>query len=103
MLNFFLHLHKLILYIMLRLKEVCKEKGVTLNDLSAKLGISQPSISGFATGRINPSLETLVKIADVLGVRVGELFDEPERKDTKEIICPHCGAVVFRISGVEAV
>ena len=35
----------------LRIKEICRDKGITLNDLAEKIGVSQPSISGIATGQ----------------------------------------------------
>ena len=59
----------------LRIKEICREKGITLNDLAVKIGISQPSISGISTGRIKPSFETLEKLSTALGVPVGTLFE----------------------------
>lgn len=58
----------------LRIKEICKEKGLTLNALAEKIGISQPSISGIATGKQKPSFDTLDKLAEALGVEVSELF-----------------------------
>ncbi len=59
----------------LRIKELCREKGITLNDLAAKIGVSQPSISGMSTGRIKPSFETLEKLSTALDVPVGVLFE----------------------------
>ena len=38
----------------------------------------------------NPTVETLNKIADALGVPVTELFEQP-RHDTTQLTCPHCG------------
>lgn len=39
-----------------------KEKGVTQGELAKKIGISQPTISHFITGRRKPLLETAQKI-----------------------------------------
>lgn len=72
----------------LRVKEICKEKSITLNDLAEKIGVSQPSISGIATGRQKPSFDTLEKLATALNVPVSELFDTPKGG---VITCPHCG------------
>lgn len=58
----------------LRIKELCKEKGITLNTLAVRIGVTQPSISGLATGKIKPSLDTLEKLSQALNVEVGELF-----------------------------
>ena len=59
--------------IQLRIKELCKEKGITLNQLAEKIGISQPSISGIATGKQKPAFDTLEKMADALEVTPAEL------------------------------
>ena len=60
--------------IQLRIKELCKEKGITLNQLAEKIGISQPSISGIATGKQKPAFDTLEKMADALEVTPAELL-----------------------------
>lgn len=77
--------------IVLRLKELCKAKGITLNQLAERIGISQPSISGIATGKQKPSFDTLEKLATALGVSVSELFAPAP---TNCITCPKCGAVL---------
>lgn len=61
----------------LRIKEVCKEKGVKIMDLSTMIGVSQTNTSNIINGKVNPSLETLEKIASALNVRITELFKEP--------------------------
>ena len=58
--------------IQLRIKELCKEKGITLNQLAEKIGISQPSISGIATGKQKPAFDTLEKMARSEERRVGK-------------------------------
>lgn len=75
----------------LRIKEICKLKGITLNDLAERVGISQPSISGISTGKQKPSFDTLEKLADALNVSPAELF-APQPSNT--ITCPHCGTVL---------
>lgn len=59
---------------MLRIKEICKEKGITLQDLSDRLGINYQSLHSAMTG--NPKLETLQNIAEKLDVPITELFEE---------------------------
>lgn len=73
----------------LRIKELCKEREITLNELAKQIGVTQPSISGLATGKLKPSLDTIEKLCEALDVEVGELF-VPRNKD--EIICPKCGS-----------
>ena len=77
--------------IQLRIKELCKEKGITLNQLAEKIGISQPSISGIATGKQKPAFDTLEKMADALEVTPAELFAS---QPTNTITCPHCGKLI---------
>lgn len=60
----------------LRLKEILKEKRLTLNGLSEKTGISASNLSNYCSGNISPTLETLQKIANALNVDVTELFKE---------------------------
>lgn len=56
----------------MRIKDVCKEKGITVSQLAEKMGIKQESLSRAING--NPTLETLEKIANALGVDITELF-----------------------------
>jgi transcriptional regulator with XRE-family HTH domain len=72
---------------MFRIKEICKEKGITLQDLSKKLGINYQSVHAIMTG--NPTVDTLQKLANVLEVQITELFEPPQ---TDVINCPNCGA-----------
>ena len=56
----------------LSVKEVCKEKGLTIQDLADKMEMKRESLSRAING--NPTLETLEKIASALDVDVPELF-----------------------------
>lgn len=58
----------------MRIKEVIKDKGMTVSSLAEKMGIKQESLSRAING--NPTLETIDKIACHLGVEVWELFTE---------------------------
>ena len=68
----------------LRVKEICKEKGITIQELADNMEMKRESLSR------NPTLETLEKIATALGVNITELFDQP-KNNTTGITCPHCG------------
>ena len=70
----------------LRVKEVCKEKGIMLKDVAKKLSITEVGLSKSLNG--NPPINRLEEIADALGVPVTELFDQPA---TDIINCPNCG------------
>lgn len=62
----------------LRIKQICKEKKMTLQELASIVGISLNSISGLATGKQKPSFDTLEKLANALNVEVSELFAPKE-------------------------
>ena len=65
---------------MLRIKEVLKEKGITLKDLAIMLGITNVALSRIVNG--NTTIETLRKIAYVLDVDVRDLI-EPTKSTFK--------------------
>lgn len=60
------------------IKEVLKEKGIPQKALQEALGVTQATISYIVNGKTNPSLETLQKIAEFLGVPVWRLLTSPE-------------------------
>ena len=75
------------MYMQLRVKEILKERGLSQKDLAGKMGVAEISLSRSING--NPSMDTLIKIAEALEVEMGELFSA---KSKDEIICPKCGA-----------
>ena len=68
---------------MLRVKEICKEKGITQKILAERLGIGEPALSRIANGR-NTTTDTLKRVSLALGVTIPELF--VEKKDVKLMI-----------------
>lgn len=54
-------------------KKCRKEKGLTQMELAEKGGLRQPQISRLEAGVHSPSLKTLEKIANALGIAVGDL------------------------------
>lgn len=77
-----------------RVKEICKEKRILFKDLATAVGVSDVSLRQSLQG--NPTVGTLKKIADVLGVEFLELF---EPSPTDAIICPHCGKAIRIVKG----
>ena len=72
----------------MRIKELCKERGITQEDLARRLGIRPSSLSQ-AISRNRLSADYLERIADALNVDVGELYEH----DTT-LVCPHCGRII---------
>ena len=66
----------------IRIKELREEFGLTQKELAAKIGNVQRNISNWENGSSEPDCETLVRLADDFGVTMDELFgrnEEPER------------------------
>lgn len=57
-----------------KMRDYRKQKGWTLKDLAKKTGVTSISIGRYETGKREPNLTTLVKIADVLEVTVDDLL-----------------------------
>ena len=57
-----------------RIKVVLAEQGRTNKWLSEKLGKNAATVSRWCTNDMQPSLETLVEISDVLKINVRELL-----------------------------
>ena len=64
-----------------RILELCKEAGINQTELAEKIGLSRVGLSKAIKG--NPTIGTLEKIADALGVPVTELF---EKSNTGDIV-----------------
>ena len=77
----------------MRIKQAIKESGSSVGELAQKMGVSRQTISRQINGA-NITVETVQKIADALGVPVGQLFDQKPQTtnaDHNVITCPHCG------------
>lgn len=72
---------------MLRVKEIAKQKGLTVAQIAEKTDMLAPALSRIINGG-NTTTETLQKIATALNVPISELFEQPAA-DT--ITCPNCG------------
>ena len=57
----------------LRIKELCKEKHITMKELAERLGVSLVALSQSVNG--NPTLSRLQEVADALGVDILDLFE----------------------------
>ena len=80
----------------LRVKEVIKAKGLTMQQVADELGITRDTLTRNING--NPTIETLEKIAKTLGVSVSDLLNEEKPEDQNTITCPNCGKK-FKMEG----
>lgn len=56
----------------LRVKDICKENGITIGELADRMKMVRESLSRAING--NPTLDTLERIATALNVPITELF-----------------------------
>lgn len=54
-------------------------RGLSQNRLLGDAGLTQGQVSAIERGRANPTMESVERIARVLGVEVDALFAKPER------------------------
>lgn len=75
----------------MRIKEVIKEKGLTVGIVATRMGVVSQALSRVING--NPTVDMLERVAKAIGVPITDLFDRPA--DTEATgTCPHCGKPV---------
>jgi transcriptional regulator with XRE-family HTH domain len=83
----------------LRIKEVIKEKGMTVQTLADKMGINRVGLSNHING--NPSVAVLEKIAAALEVPIQELFEKEKNENINGYI--EIENEVFKITSLQDV
>ena len=68
-----------------KVKELCREKGMTIKQLAEKMDIAPESLSRAING--NPQLSTIRKIAEALDVSVTNLFDRSDDELRAIVVC----------------
>ena len=68
----------------LRVKDIIKEKGLTMQEVSDRIGIVRDTLTRQINS--NPTVETLQRIADALEVTVPELFTSQSSSDFTALI-----------------
>lgn len=61
-----------------RLRAARQARGLTLETVAATTGVTKGFLSRLERDDVSPSVASLVAVCEVVGVRVGELFDPPE-------------------------
>jgi transcriptional regulator with XRE-family HTH domain len=75
----------------MRVKEICREKGITLKQLAERMGVPPESLSRAISDKGNPTLSTMRNIAEALGVPIVNLLEAPASGNLK---CPNCLATL---------
>ena len=95
-----------------RLRESRIKKGLKQNELSGLTGLRPATISAYEStkkdSRATPSIESLVKISEVLGVSIDYLCGLSEQEGTRDIVQEYLEAIantmeIFQYPGEESV
>lgn len=71
----------------IRIGELCKERGITVNKLSIISGITQSTLNNIVSGRNNSlTVSTLKKICDGLEISVIDFFNSDSFKNLEQEI-----------------
>jgi transcriptional regulator with XRE-family HTH domain len=83
-----------------RLRRLRERRGVTLNELAAKTGISKSTLSRLESGQRKPSLELLLPLADVHHLPLDELVGAPRVGDPRVHLAPRTrnGRLVYPLT-----
>ena len=83
-----------------RLRRLRERRGVTLNELAAKTGISKSTLSRLESGQRKPSLELLLPLADVHHLPLDELVGAPRVGDPRVHLPPRTrnGRLVYPLT-----
>ena len=77
----------------MNISKVIKKYGKTIQDVADAMGKSRSTIANTIAN--NPTIDTLRKIADVLGCDVVEFFDDERTQEPPYITCPNCGKKII--------
>jgi DNA-binding XRE family transcriptional regulator len=58
-----------------RIRELRKQKGLTIRDLAKELGLTEAAVSRYENGHATPTLDNAVSIAKVLDTNVNDLLE----------------------------
>jgi transcriptional regulator with XRE-family HTH domain len=66
-----------------RMRELRKQKGLTLVEIAEKTGVAQATLSRIETGVMIGTIESHAKIAEVIGVGLPELYQDIDDRASK--------------------
>lgn len=64
------------------IKRFREEKNISQSEIAEKLSVTRQAVSNWETGKTEPDIDTLHKIADILGVSIEELIYGERREMT---------------------
>jgi len=63
------------------IKKLREERGMTQDELAEKLNVTRQAVSNWETGKTQPDIETLTKLAEIFDVSVERIIYGSERKE----------------------
>jgi transcriptional regulator with XRE-family HTH domain len=63
------------------IKKLREEKGMTQDELAEKLNVTRQAVSNWETGKTQPDIETLTRLAEIFDVSVERIIYGSERKE----------------------
>lgn len=86
-----------------RLKELRSAKGMTQKDLAEKINISPQAVSRWENNEVEPSLETLRRLAEIFDVSMDDLFGKEKKPEAEAPAQPAPEQkVLFTVCGAPA-
>lgn len=70
----------------MRLKRLREERKITQKQLAAMLGVAPNTISQYESGKREPDIDTLMKIASILEVSVDNLLGNEEQAEARALV-----------------
>lgn len=70
----------------LKIKELCQKQGIKQTELAELLGVTKGAVSQLLSDDASPSLKTLCRVANVLGVGVKELIEDSPKESITEMV-----------------
>ena len=63
------------------IKKLREERGMTQDELAEKLNVTRQAVSNWETGKTQPDIETLTRMAEIFDVSVERIIYGSERKE----------------------
>ena len=83
---------------LIKLKEIRKAKGLTLNELAEHLNINYQAIGRYERGDTKPNLDTLENIASALGVQLTDILDSTSVDTLQEKIDTNSNSTQIKLT-----
>jgi transcriptional regulator with XRE-family HTH domain len=77
--------HEQLKFVVSKIREIRKQKSVSQLELAARSNMSQSFLSSVENGKKQPSVLTLLRIANALNVNPKSFFPESKEKSEEEI------------------